>query len=104
MMAVDELQEYIENGNIRNSVNYPNCDMGLCQTVGRIGIFHKNQKNMIGGFTSILGEAGINISEMANKSRQDVAYSLFDLDAPADETVINKLSAMDGVYRVRVIK
>ena len=104
MMAVDELQEYLENGNIRNSVNYPNCEMGICQTAGRIGIFHKNQKNMIGGFTAIMGEAGINIAEMANKSRQEVAYSLFDIDSAADEAVLEKLKAMEGVYRVRVIR
>ncbi|MBO7703890.1 MAG: phosphoglycerate dehydrogenase [Solobacterium sp.] len=103
-MAVDELQDYLENGNIRNSVNYPDCSMGVSAAVSRIGIFHKNQKNMIGGFTSIMGDAGVNISEMANKSRKDLAYSLFDLDSPVDDAVIEKLSAMDGVYRVRVIK
>ena len=104
MMAVDELQEYIENGNIRNSVNYPNCDMGICASESRIGIFHKNQKNMIGGFTQILGDAGVNISEMANKSRGEVAYTLLDLDSKVDETTLEKLRVLNGVFRVRVVK
>ena len=104
MMAVDELQEYIENGNIRNSVNYPSCDMGICASESRIGIFHKNQKNMIGGFTQILGDAGVNISEMANKSRGEVAYTLLDLDSKVDETTLEKLRVLNGVFRVRVVK
>ena len=103
-MAVDELQEYLENGNIRNSVNYPACDMGVCSTASRISIFHKNQKNMITGFTSILGDAGLNIAEMANKSRGDVAYTMVDLDSAADAITVAKLCGVDGVYRVRVVK
>ncbi len=104
MMAVDELQDYLENGNIRNSVNYPACDMGVCKAASRIGIFHKNQKNMIGGFTAILGEANLNIAEMANKSRGEVAYTMVDLDSAADPITVAKLCGLDGVYRVRVIK
>ncbi len=104
MMAVDELQDYIENGNIRNSVNYPNCDMGVCAYLSRIGIFHKNQKNMIGRFTGILGDAGVNIAEMANKSKGDVAYTLLDLDSAADEATLARLNEVDGVFRVRVVK
>lgn len=103
-MAVDELQDYLENGNISNSVNYPSCEMGICASAARLGIFHKNQKNMIGGFTGLIGEAGVNIAEMANKSKGDVAYSLFDLDSPVTDELCAKLNAMDGVYRVRVIK
>ena len=104
MMAVDELQDYLENGNIRNSVNYPACDMGVCNAASRIGIFHKNQKNMIGGFTAILGEANLNIAEMANKSRGEVAYTMVDLDSAADPITIAKLCGLAGVFRVRVIK
>ena len=103
-MAVDELQEYIEHGNIRNSVNYPNCDMGPCTTASRLAVFHKNQKNMIGGFTGILGDAGVNISEMSNKSKGEVAYTMMDLDSAADEATVAKLNALEGVFRVRVIK
>ena len=103
-MAVDELQEYIEHGNIRNSVNYPNCDMGPCTTASRLAVFHKNQKNMIGGFTGILGDAGVNISEMSNKSKGEVAYTMMDLDSAADEATVAKLNALEGVFRVRVVK
>ncbi|MBQ9327773.1 MAG: phosphoglycerate dehydrogenase [Solobacterium sp.] len=103
-MAVDELQDYLENGNIRNSVNYPNCDMGVCTKVSRIGVFHKNVKNMIGGFTGILGDAGVNISEMSNKSKGDVAYTMLDLDSPVDQTVLDQLNSLEGVFRVRLVK
>ncbi len=103
-MAVDELQDYLENGNIRNSVNFPNCDMGPAARTARIGIFHRNVRNMIGQFTGALGESGVNIAEMANKSKGDLAYTLMDLDSEVDDTVLAKLSAIDGVLRVRKIK
>ncbi len=103
-MAVSELRDYLENGNITNSVNYPKCNMGVCETPGRIAIFHKNVANMITAFTSIIGESGVNIAEMANKSRGDVAYTMFDLDSPAADDIAEKLRAVDGVFRVRVVK
>ncbi len=103
-MAVDELRNYLENGNIINSVNYPKCDMGVCTTAGRIGIFHKNQANMITKFTGIIGEGDANISEMSNKSRGEVAYTLLDLDSPASKELVAKLAEVPGVYRVRVVK
>lgn len=68
-MAVEEMMDYLENGNIRNSVNYPACDMGICAKAGRVAIFHKNIANMITKFTAEFGEKGINISDMTNKSR-----------------------------------
>ena len=70
VMAVKQLVDYIENGNITNSVNYPACDMGVCSNVGRIAILHKNIANMITQFTAALGDAGINISDMTNKLAQ----------------------------------
>jgi D-3-phosphoglycerate dehydrogenase len=103
-MAVDQLRDYLENGNIRNSVNYPNCEMGVCTSGGRICIFHKNQPSMITQFTQILGAHGVNIAGMANKSKKEVAYTLIDFDDPSDKEVINKLAAVKDVYRVRVIK
>ncbi len=103
-MAVSELRDYLENGNITNSVNYPKCNMGVCETPGRIAIFHKNVANMITAFTSIIGESGVNIAEMANKSKGDVAYTMFDLDSPAAENIAEKLRAVDGVFRVRIVK
>ena len=103
-MAVDQLRDYLENGNIRNSVNYPNCEMGVCTAEGRICIFHKNQPSMITQFTQILGAHGVNIAGMANKSKKEVAYTLIDFDDPSDKELINKLAAVKDVYRVRVIK
>lgn len=103
-MAVNELRDYLENGNISNSVNYPNCSIGVCQAAGRIGIFHKNQANMITNFSRIMGEESVNIAEMSNKSRGDVAYTLIDTDTKASDAVIRQLSRVDGVYRVRVVK
>lgn len=103
-MAVKELRNYLENGNIVNSVNYPNCDMGICTKAGRIAVFHKNIANMITKFTSILGDAGINISDMTNKSKGEVAYTMLDLETKPDEDLIGKLREVKGVFRVRVVK
>ncbi len=103
-MAVSELRDYLENGNITNSVNYPKCNMGVCETPGRIAVFHKNVANMITAFTAIIGESGVNIAEMANKSKGDVAYTMFDLDSPAAEDIAQKLQTVEGVFRVRIVK
>lgn len=104
MMAVKQLRDFLENGNIRNSVNYPNCEMGTCVTVGRIAITHKNIPNMISQFTQILGNEGVNISDMTNKSKGEFAYTLMDLESAASKTALDKLNAIEGVYRVRVVK
>ena len=104
VMAVKEMMEYLENGNIKNSVNYPNCDMGVCTKAGRIAVFHKNIANMITKFTGCFGENGINISDMTNKSRGEVAYTMLDVESPATPEIVEKLSAIDGVFRVRVVK
>ena len=103
-MAVDELKNYLENGNIRNSVNYPDCDLGVCTAESRIGIFHKNQPSMITQFTQILGASDVNIAGMANKSKKEVAYTLFDFDSPVDKELVQKLAEVRDVYRVRIIK
>ncbi len=104
MMAVDELKDYLENGNIKNSVNYPACDMGACSNVGRVAVLHKNIANMITQFTAAFGQAGINISDMTNKSRGEYAYTLMDIEKSADDEIINRLNSIDGVFRVRVVK
>ena len=103
-MAVEELMDYLENGNIRNSVNYPNCDMGICGVAGRIAINHKNVVNMISQFATVLGGAGMNISDMTNKSKGDYAYTLIDLETPATQEIIDKLDEIEGVLKVRIIK
>ena len=103
-MAVEELMDYLENGNIRNSVNYPNCDMGVCRAASRVAVLHLNVPNMIGQITGILASGNVNISDMTNKSRDKYAYTLLDLENPAEEDLVEKLKAIKGVLRVRVIK
>ncbi len=104
VMAVKEMMNYLENGNIVNSVNYPNCDMGVCDNAGRVAVMHKNIANMIAKFTSVFGEAGINISDMINKSRGDYAYTMLDIDSSVGSDIVEKLKEIDGVLRVRVVK
>lgn len=104
-MAVDQLMNYLENGNIVNSVNYPNCDLGEASGAARITVHHKNLPNMIGQLTAILAADGHNISNMLNKSKGEWAYSMFDMEkkAPTEET-IKKMEQIDGVVRVRVLQ
>ena len=104
IMAVREIRDFLENGNIVHSVNFPDCNMGACTTAGRVGILHKNESNILSGFTAIFGEAGINIDGMANKSKGDYAYALFDIDASVGDEVLKKLEACNGVLRVRKVK
>ena len=104
VMAVDEIRDYIENGNIKNSVNFPACDLGECHTAGRIAVLHKNVPNIISGLSAAFGEVGINISKMINQSRGEYAYSLLDVDAAGCEEIVKKLSDKENVLKVRVIK
>ena len=104
VMAVDELKDYLETGQIRNSVNYPNCSLAPEECACRICITNVNKPNMIISFTSLISGAGINIPNMTNKSRGEVAYTLIDCDTAPEESVIEKLRAVDGVSRVRVIR
>ena len=103
-MAVKEMKDYLENGNITNSVNYPACDMGICTNAGRVAIFHKNIANMITKFTALFGDANVNISDMTNKSKGDYAYTMLDVEEPITDDVVAKLAAIDGVFRVRKVK
>ena len=104
VMAVKQMRDFLENGNIVNSVNYPACSLGPASKAGRIAICHKNVANMIGQFTSILGQANVNIDAIANKSRGDFAYTLIDTDSAIPVDVVKSLEASDAVIRVRVIK
>ena len=104
IMAVREIRDYMENGNITHSVNYPDCNMGACTTAGRVAILHKNVKGMIGQYTTVLGEADINVSDMTNKAKGDYAYALIDVDSQITDDVLKKLQAIDDVLRVRVVK
>lgn len=104
VMAVKQLMDFMENGNIKNSVNYPNCDAGVCTSAGRITILHKNIPNMLTQFTGAFSSLNINISDMVNKSRGDYAYSVIDVETKIDEDVAAKLAAIKGVLKVRIIK
>lgn len=104
IMAVNELVDFFENGNIKNSVNYPACDAGVCGSAGRVSICHKNVPNMLTQFTAVFSDAGINIDNMIDKTRGDYAYSVIDTSATASAEIVSKISAIDGVLKVRVIK
>ena len=103
-MAVKQTMNYLENGNIINSVNYPNCDMGVCTKPGRIMILHKNIPNTISRFTTTVASYGINISDMMNRSKGEHAYTMLDIDEPTPAGLAQELEKQEGVYRVRVIK
>ena len=102
-MAVQEIMDYLENGNIRNSVNYPACDMGVKKAACRVAVLHMNIPNMIGQITGVLAAGKINISDMTNKSRDKFAYTLMDLEHTPDDIMVQKLNAIEGVLRVRLI-
>ena len=100
VMAADEIKDFLENGNIKNSVNFPNCDMGKA-TGKRITILHKNIPNMIGQFTDALSST--NIENMLNKSKGDNAYTMIDIAGECDSPVINAIKAIEGVIKVTVL-
>ncbi len=102
-MAVRQLRDYLENGNIRNSVNYPNCDMGEVGSNHRITLLHQNIPNMIGQFTNILAKDGMNIADMTNKSKGEYAYTMIDVESEVSDIAAADLKAIDGVIRVRII-
>ena len=103
-MAVRQVMDYLENGNIVNSVNFPNCDMGLPTKAGRVCILHKNVPNMLTRFTGVFAQDNVNISDMVNRSRNDYAYTMLDVDSPVTEEFVQDLEVIEGVIRVRVIK
>ena len=104
VMAVKEVMDYLENGNIVNSVNYPNCDMGVCQAAGRITILHRNIPNSLGRFTAAIAADNVNIDGLMNKSRGEYAYTMLDFDQHPSDEVVEHLKQVEGVLRVRVIK
>ncbi len=101
-MAVEELKDFLENGNIRNSVNFPACDMGVRDKT-RITILHRNIPNMIGQFTTLLAKDNVNIDDMTNKSRGSYAYTMIDVDNDVTEDVVKGLEMIESVLKVRVI-
>ena len=103
-MAVRQMMDYLENGNIVNSVNFPNCEMGICTTASRITLLHKNIPNSLSRFTAAISGEGINIAGLVNKSRGDYAYTMLDLDHTPSAHAVEELKKIDGVLRVRIIK
>ncbi|MFA0815655.1 MAG: phosphoglycerate dehydrogenase [Anaerofustis sp.] len=101
IMAADQIAEYLVNGNIINSVNYPNCNMGTCSAKARVTINHKNVPNMVGQITTVMANNGINISDMINKSKGDFAYTMMDVDHEITDDALNALRGIEGVLKVR---
>lgn len=104
VMAVKEIMDYLENGNILNSVTLPNCDMGVCNKAARITILHKNAPNLLSQFTTAVAKDGINISDLMNRSKGEYAYTMLDLDNAVSDKLVEELCMIEGVIRVRVIK
>lgn len=104
VMAAEELKDFIENGNIRNSVNYPNCDAGICETEQRVVVCHRNRKGVINMITSIISDkTNINIEEMVNKSKDEYAYTVLDICGKLDDSHVDAIRNIEDVLRVRVI-
>lgn len=104
VMAAAEITDYLENGNIRNSVNFPACDMGVCSQAGRIAVLHKNVPNIISRLTTVFGQSGINIDKMMNQSRGEYAYSIIDIDKAGAKDIADEIATKEGILKVRVIK
>ena len=104
IMAVKEIRDFIENGNVVNSVNYPRCEAGVCESASRVTVCHKNIPNMLTQFTGVFANKGINVTEMVSKSKGDYAYTILDISEKATEDMAAALSAIDGVVRVRIVK
>ena len=102
-MAISELREYLLSGNISNSVNFGNVDLGPIETDERIVVLHRNIPNMIGQFSQILSDANLNIENMANKRRGEVATTLLETSGPRNDSVVEKIAALNGVFRARMI-
>lgn len=104
VMAVRELKDYLENGNIENSVNFPSCSLGGLRKAARITVLHRNMPNVISSFTSLCGQAGVNIADMISKSRGEYAYAMFDLDTEPPVGFLTRAQALEGVLRVRILQ
>lgn len=102
-MVVNQMMEYLENGNIINSVNYPDSYMGPLKSINRVCVFHKNIPNMIGHTTKTFANENINISYMLNNSKGDWSYTMLDVDSEVSDDVLQKLRSMEGILRVRRI-
>ena len=103
IMAADQLQDYLDNGNILHSVNFPELNMGRCEAAARVAILHRNIPNMLSQITSFFGAHGLNIENLANKSRGDYAYTLLDLNRAMPHDTVERLREIDGLLRIRKV-
>ena len=102
VMAVDQIRNFLENGNIVNSVNFPACDAGECSAKGRITVAHKNVPGMLNRLTNVF--EGVNIAHMTNKSKGNYSYCVFDIDSESTQEMADKLNSIDGVLKARIVK
>ncbi|MGM9973675.1 MAG: phosphoglycerate dehydrogenase [Clostridiaceae bacterium] len=103
IMAVEELKDYIDNGNITNSVNYPDCSLGVLKKPIRLAVAHKNIPKILARVTALLGEKGVNIADMISKSKGEYAYALFDLDGDVSSDILNTIKNTEGIIKVRTL-
>ena len=102
-MAAEEISDFLENGNIKNSVNFPNCDMGALGAGSRITIMHKNVPNMINAITDAIAKKGMNIEHMLNKSKGDYAYTILDIATKIDPAFGGELEKAENVIKVTIL-
>jgi D-3-phosphoglycerate dehydrogenase len=103
IMAVNQTRNFLEYGNIKNSVNFPDCEMDPSGKA-RILVGNRNVPNMMGQITSLLAAEKINIADMLNKSKGDLAYNIIDIDNTINESTLKKLRAIEGIIMVRVLE
>jgi len=104
VMAVREITDYLDNGNILHSVNFPDLDAGICQSESRIACLHRNIPNMLGQLTAIMGEENINIAHLINKSREKYACTVFDIESRITDGALDRIKGIEGMLRVRIVK
>ena len=102
-MVAEQVKDYLENGNIKNSVNFPNVSMPR-ETPFRLIVCNANVPNMVGQISTIMAEAGLNIHDMINQSRGDIAYTIVDSDSEIPEQVVNTIKQLDGIMIARAIQ
>jgi len=104
IMAAQELLDYLENGSITHSINFPNCNVGICRSTSRITLLHRNVVNMVSQITSVIGKHQINIEMMQNVSKNQWAYTVLDVDNHVEDEVVTQLKNITDIVKVRVIK
>ena len=102
VMAAEQLRDFLENGNIRNSVNFPTLILERVKGC-RLAVTNENVPKILGSVLTILADENINVADILNKSRGDIAYNLIDIDCHPDEQILQRMASLDGVINVRMI-